>query len=422
MKMSNGDYDVLYALVKDKKLSSGKSFEETLAPHFGGIDKLRAIEREAPLLTMFVPSLPENSFSAEKWNSESQIPFVAIRLSNTNDVPIISPEGEEYMLDSELIPSYPVVVIKDNERMMYKGQHGYELLKSERVLTNSEGVNYKFVDDVFDNELNTANLHRGVNLRTVFDYELDQKLHDAFTIHNPADGWQRDYIYYNITPTNIVSPLRYDFVETITYFEIVDNALTIYRQISNAVTGDPYAREGKNNSGWTDGNFEIRANAFVQGRNGIANVPNSKYLNGATLFNITYRSEKKGFWPFRSTYYYINTVTANPQHINMPLVPWDLSSYSTTFRIDFEETDNPTIVTSKITQSAEFATNFEFNIPLGETAKVGLKFGASSKFTETKELTVSQTLTSNPLGTFVINFADKIITEPYDFSKADPLN
>ena len=56
---------------------------------------------------MFVPTLPENSFSAELWNTETQMPFVAIRLNTTNDVPVISPEGEIGTIPSHLIPSFP---------------------------------------------------------------------------------------------------------------------------------------------------------------------------------------------------------------------------------------------------------------------------------------------------------------------------
>jgi hypothetical protein len=89
-----------------------------------------------PLLTIFVPTLPEGSFSAETWNTSADVPFVAIRRSDTNDVPIISPEGEEYLLDASLIPSYPVVVVKENERLISSSQNGFSEIKSQRTLTN----------------------------------------------------------------------------------------------------------------------------------------------------------------------------------------------------------------------------------------------------------------------------------------------
>lgn len=418
MKMSDGDYDVLYSLVKDKKLSSGKTFEESLAPHFGGIDKLKAIEQQAPLITMFIPSLPENSFSAEKWDSENQIPFVAIRLSTTNDVPIISPEGVEYMLESELIPSYPVVVVKDNERMMYKGQPGYDQIKSSRFFTTSTGLVYKFVDDLYDNEIQIEKSKN--NLRDVLDYQIDQKLHDAYSIYSSADGWQRDYIYYNISPTNPSGPFRYDFLETIKYFDIVGDARAVYNTIADQ-TGDPMIKAGKKNSGWTDGAFEIRAHVLVQSRIGTGpNISNAALISGANLFTVTYTVEKRGVWPFRYDYYIIKTVTSKPQYTNLSIVNWDLNRYATAFRVDIEESDNTEIVTTSSTETTEFATNFEFSIGFGTEVKIGEKFGFSQKETRSSTVTRQATLLSDRLGEFIINFEDKIITQDYVFPYQNP--
>lgn len=418
IRMFDGDFDILYSLVKDQRLGTGKTFEETLAPHFGGIDRLRMIERESPLLTIFIPTLPENSFSAEKWDSESQVPFVAIRLSTTNDVPIISPEGEEYVLDSELIPSYPVIVIKENERVMYSGQPGYEQMKSSRELRNSDGLNFKFVDDLYDTELQAEKSTN--NLRDVLDSQIDQKLHDAFSIYSSVDGWHRDYIYYNISSTNPSGPFRYDFLETIRYFNIVGDARAVYNTMADQ-TGDPRIKEGKNNSGWTEGAFEIRAHVLVQSRIGTGpNISNAALVSGGNLFAVTYNVEKRGVWPFRYDYYTIRTVTSKPQNTNLSIVNWDLNRYATAFRVDIEESDNTEIVTSSSTETTEFATNFEFNVGFGTDVKIGQKFGASQKETRSSTVTRQATLLSDRLGEFIVNFEDKIITQEYVLPYQNP--
>lgn len=73
--MIDYDYDVLYQLIKD-------------------------IENEKfPTLTLFVPTLPENSFSAEIWNPDIETPFVAIRCDYSSEVPIYNANGEEIILD-----------------------------------------------------------------------------------------------------------------------------------------------------------------------------------------------------------------------------------------------------------------------------------------------------------------------------------
>jgi hypothetical protein len=417
LKMMDGDFDILYALVKDKKLSNGKTFEEALTPHFGGVDKLRKIEEGLPLLTLFIPSLPENSFSAEKWNAESEIPYVAIRLNTTNDVPIVSPEGKEYILDSELIPSFPIVVIKENERMAVTGQNGFSQAKGERSFTIGSR-SYKFVDDLFDNELQSAK--QRANLRDVLDSQVDQKLLDAYSIYSNVDGWHRDYIYYNITPTNTVGPIRYDFTEKITYFDIVGSALAVYYAIADQ-TGDPQIKTGKKSSGWTDGSFEIRANALIQARNGIGpSISNATYITGANLFTVTYNVEKRGVWPFRYDYYTIKTVTSKPQNTNLSIVNWDLNKYASTFRIDIEEADNTEVVTTTNSETVKFASNFEFNTSFGTDVKVGMKYGSSQEQTRTATISRQSTLYSDKLGEFVVNFEDKIVIQDYVYPYQNP--
>ena len=225
LKMMNEDYDVLYALVKHEKLGNGMTFREALLPYFATTSDLEEIELKLPLITIFVPSLPEDSFSAEKWNTENEIPYVAIRLQSSNDVPIISPDGEEYLLESSLIPSYPVVVIKDNERIISNQQIGFSENKSTRVLTSVAGVSYKFVDDIFDRELQRKD--GSLNQRTLPESQVDQKLIDAYNIYQGNDGWQRDYIYYGITPSTPNGEFSYDFVEHIRLFRISGDAYTI---------------------------------------------------------------------------------------------------------------------------------------------------------------------------------------------------
>jgi len=375
MKMMDGDFDIVYALVKNERLSNNKTLEQTLSGYFGGLDKLRKIEESLPLLTIFIPSLPENSFSAEKWNPETEVPFVAIRLNTSNDGPIISPEGEEYILDAELIPSYPVVVIKENERMTVTGVNGFKEANGTRSFS-SGSRSYKFVDDVFDNALQAK---KKETLRIVQDYQIDQKLHDAFSLYSSVDGWHRDYIYYNITPSNPNGPFRYDFVETITHFNIVGDARAIYNVIADQ-TGDPRIKEGKKSSGWTEGSFEIRAHVLVQAKNGTgSSISNATYVTGPNLFNVTYRVEKRGTWPFRYDYYIINTVTARPQNTNISIVNWDLNRYASAFRVDIEESDNTEVVTISSSETVKFASNFEFNPSFGTDIKLGLKFGASQE-------------------------------------------
>ena len=158
LKMFDEDYDILYELVKDKKLDNGQTFRSILLNYFDNEAALTAIEQRFPLLTIFVPELPNDSFSAKNWDVSTQIPDVAIRLHTTNDVPMIKASGEEYVMKSGQIPAFPVVVIKENERMVSSKGKEFGSTKSSKVLTSKSGVRYKFTDDVFNRSLNNAKL------------------------------------------------------------------------------------------------------------------------------------------------------------------------------------------------------------------------------------------------------------------------
>ena len=95
------------------------------------------------------------------------------------------------------------------------------------------------------------------------------KLHDAYAIY-PASStsWHRDYIYYNITKSNTAGQFLYDFVEYITYFDIVSNDWAVYMRGFRIKSMTPMIRSIRRakSSGWTDGYFEIRAYTLVQSK------------------------------------------------------------------------------------------------------------------------------------------------------------
>ena len=111
LKKIDYDYDVLYVMIKSHALSSGYTFGELLSEYVGK-DVLSAIERELPTLTIFVPELPEDCFSAEIWNTETMIPEVAVLQSDVDGAVILNAEGDDMVLTFDKIPAFPVVVVK----------------------------------------------------------------------------------------------------------------------------------------------------------------------------------------------------------------------------------------------------------------------------------------------------------------------
>lgn len=85
LKKIDYDYDALFLRLKGYKLSNGKTFEEEMLKYLSK-DTLDLIIQKYPTLTVFVPRLPEDTFSAELWNTENDVPVVAITSNKTNDV------------------------------------------------------------------------------------------------------------------------------------------------------------------------------------------------------------------------------------------------------------------------------------------------------------------------------------------------
>ncbi|MBL0743890.1 hypothetical protein [Chryseolinea lacunae] len=330
---------------------------------------------------------------------------MAIRVRGTNGIPIVKADGHQILLEPSLVPGYPVIVVKTNERMITEKQPGFRETESTRTIKGANGLSYKFTDDLFDRSLTGLAYREEKQKRLI---KPDAKLKAAYDIYKKADGWQRDYIYYGITPSAPDGEFSYDYKEYISSFYVTGDAFLVHQRMAEQ-SGDPFIKSGKKSSGWTDGFFEIRCTAAVHGQNGVGTEIKSAFLSkGSNLFDVVYHVKKKGIWPFRYDFYEIESVTAKQVLTSMPLVNWDLESYASTFRIDVEEADNVEVIKTSRTENVEFATNFDVQATI---LKVGLKFGASRKRNVTNTIEVTTTLESDYLGQATVNFADKVITE-----------
>lgn len=296
LKQFNKDYDVLYNLVKHKPVSgkpstrqkngSVNSLDGLMQNYFEEKGTLDDIQSQLPLLTVFVPKLPENSFSAESWdpNDPSQIPVVGVRVDNTNEVPMIDAvNNHEYVLEDDVIPGYPVVVIKNNERLAVN-TNDHNFARSTEVLEAQDGTSYRFLDD----NLN-ANLTRSTNrdFLQIDDGNDGGSCNPPFpiisgrentvpqflkTAHDVFDGrisqpWQRDNIYYQLTPTQTTNTyVGGRYLEAITYFRLNNNnpelIFSIMSDQNNSANPDPMRtnqswERDRTRVPWTDGAFEI---------------------------------------------------------------------------------------------------------------------------------------------------------------------
>ncbi|WP_291725780.1 hypothetical protein [Bernardetia sp.] len=410
LKKFNHDYDVLFATVKNTVIEDGKTFRDIMLENVANEEVLKQIEITNPLLTIFVPSLPDNSFSAETWDTENQIPDVALRLHTTNDVPCFSLDKGNYTLEAKYIPSYPIVVIKQNERVISSLNKGYESITDTRIIKTIEGVEYKFTDSNYDN--------RKVLNRVIFNFQMDEKVEEAYNIYKNIEGWHRDYIYYGIEPSNPNGRFTLDYKEHITTFRM-NEGIEGYNKIADQ-TGDQQivhmligdANGNMTSSGWTDGAFDFKVDfVFISNDTdeptGIVRQKRFGAI-GSKLFDVTYRRERRAFYGSSLYLYVLDKIEPKTLHLgkDVPLINWDLKKYSLTMEIKIEEVDLDETFSISETYSSQFANNFSIS-PVSE--KVGLQFGGDASISSSKNVSVNYTMRSDELGSKNINFGDDFI-------------
>lgn len=409
LKMFDNDYEVLYQMIKNETLENNVTVRNLIIKNLGSENLLDNIEINNPTLTILVPELPENTFSAKLWNTENQIPKVAVRLTTSNDVPLINQDGTEEVIEAKYIPGFPVIVLKDNERIISSNNSTNKNLKTNNVAVIN-GTSYKFLDDCFDG----SKKNNSQTARTVPTSSLDSKIVTAYNTYTAAnvDGWQRDYIYYGLTPDNPKGPFKYDFQETIKTFSLQGDPVAAYNKIADQ-TGDPTLQPVSAGpiAGWTGGNFEFKVRIIVNGKNGVGSEI-IKYFNakGDDLFEYIF--EKVKFGSFPGMYIYGRKFTKlKEMNLNIPIFNWDLDQYASSIKIDIEEIDltETTILTES--RNVEFASNFGVDVSGGykDYVKIGLKYGTSQKVNSVSTIQRTFTQGNDLLGDVIVNFADNVI-------------
>lgn len=414
------DYDVIYQVIKNEYVA-GKTFRETILPYFETEDNLITIENEIPTLTIFVPDLKDDSFSAERWDVNSEIPMVAVRQVESNDVPIYDAEGNQMILPGEYMPDSPVLVIKENERVISNIEQPELFNNLDTNLLTQEGnsVQLKFWSNFFDNLFQfLLGPIKGTNPPNVPANRIDPIHQDAYNAYNnyTPGGWQRDFIYYGLTPTNTQGALNPTRREYLTSFKMSgSNALQAYYIISS--NQDPQFSTGiTKTTAWTDGAYEIGIDLLYGPKNSnLGNELRKGFgVDPEELFHITYIKMpgllgligyKK---PVLSGLKMIDFYN-HPNKIEFSV--WDLNNFANQWKLKFEEVDIPTKHVSTQSFTNKYNTNFSFDasVGVGDWLKIGLKYGSSSETSQTNNYTTERTDVSDNLSHADINFYDNVV-------------
>lgn len=375
LKMFDYDYDVLYLSINTYKLSSGKTVDELMELYID-TSKLELVKQKYPTLTIFVPVLPDNSFSAESWNPEDEIPYTALRVENSNDIMAYGIE-KEFLIPSNEIPKYPILVIKLNERIISVNK--VQKKKYLSACNTIDDTDIVFLSDVFDNTKNESinrsisSMHSNERDRTGSIPDNMKKVYEAYDIYNPSNGWLRDYIYFDLTPQKTKGAFNLDFKESLVHFKLIGDPRTVMNKICDQ-TNDPridgnshehevdygdshYGRPGTTIvTPWTDGFLEFKVKVYVANQLGISNELTTFFtVEPSALFKTTPKD------PLSKKYEVKSIDLTDGINLQLPLFEWNIENYGTAMKISIEEIDATETVQSTESSTVTFATNFGFD-------------------------------------------------------------
>ncbi len=409
LKEIDKDHDVFYNLVKNEIVDNNKSLRDVLTKYEEFPGQLLAIENEVPTLTIFVPTLPENSFSPQTWKPLIEIPYVSSNYIKQNNYEIYSNGELSFKIPADETPGFPVLVVKKNERIE---------LKNNGVKLKSAGKNeydwddFTFIDEEFDGLSKTKG-----STSWNGPVEIDQIVRDAYDLFkDDADKWHRDYIYYGLKNPGDTGKIKKNFRETIQTFKLSKDAISIISDQSE----DPYFRgEGSTanlpinsvdkiqQGAWTEGKYEFQFDILINNLNGLGtSITRAKSISPSELFYVAYERQTRNNNELIITYKPSRNFAPIVYYPNIPLVNWDLQSNGISWKIVVTEKDASEVSSRKESVTSEFAKNFGFD------TKIGLKFGASDKQVKTNEFSITTTRTSDDLGSLEVHFWEPVLKAP----------
>ncbi len=411
------DYDVIYQYVKDFKLNNGKSFRENLADYCSGISYLDEITNNDLTLSILVPDLSDD-FSAEKWDTGTQIPVVAYRNVNikksVTKLKTFDSDGNEFEIERYVLPSVPTVVVKSNERLISTSKANLRASNSKSIISN-DGVSICFLDDAFNNLQQGKAIAKSAVNKDELKNDSYQNTQANSTSSNSTNreiyynGYSvvdkknmsllqnhesnRDFVYYDISiiPTVDRGTLNTRYHEHITSIQF-NSPLTS----SHVIDLD----DASLSADWSDGSLELVFDfIFLSNNSAISNVKKMMSVSLDDLFIRTGSGQTANYTGTKKF------VLPTP----IEIFNWDIYTYGDRFKIIASEYDPGTVTEHNASISSTFGTNFEVSIEVGiGIVKIGSKHGTATSTTDQSSTKINSTNNSDLLGEVIVNFFDPI--------------
>lgn len=432
LKMFDNDYEILWLDFKNIVLSSGKTVRESLFEYLSEKDLLE-IENVLPLLTVLVPDLTFiGSFNARSWDVSN--PEVCVCYSLDGGSGIVYGNGEIVTtLERNEIPDFPILVVKDNERIVLSS-------------TRSGELKYTFIDKAFDGtcQINT----RGSG----DDYDRDFEVEDYSSMMteeqinsiNPfiipsyndyiseGSGCQRDFLYYGMSSSNpdfgsyrnIATETMYKFkVFPSQYNHILDQDEDLrYQQAEHEVT--ELSKDEIISKIWKDGSFEFLfkiITSFKDGNQimGTSNTSGVVSVAPRNLFDLqkvhVHRRHKTMFRHTNYTYI-VDVACLTPKWVDckinystsyINIFSWNLAYRPVTYSLSLEERDSNYTEIIEQTFNSGMSTSITTDLNTGSSNKI--TYGIQNTTSFSCSVSVSKTYANDDLGSVTFSFQDDII-------------
>lgn len=421
LEQFDNDYDVFYPFVKSSVIENNLTFRDILLKYTDE-KTLSSIEMTLPKLTILVPDWSwMGCFSVNSWDPAED---VAVTFKKDSGLIGVYNNGA-YLgeLPGGSIPAFPVLIIKDNERMIYtpgtKGSLGEYRFSNEAFDNVQTKVTHQYSEVQLDGTPDISNF--------VADGDVNYRVKEAFSYFSGSKAiYQRDYLYYNMTAANQSKPRNDNVWECLYKFKFQDyNSTYIHDDVT--LVGDfcgiplyyyldfsehPEVTElnYKKNHGWKSED-ELRSAFYTTGKldllflisvpskaGGVFTTTKVKSVSFGDVFAIDHVDLDYRHRTLFCKDWFVYTIKASyikPRWciLNWVLPRWDISQESTMITINVAEFDEVGASEFEYETRNTITNNFKIDgeasgISLGDTTSAPkLKVGLGYNHTESTEST-----------------------------------
>ena len=413
------DYDVFYPYVKNSVVENNLTFRDLLLQHTDE-QTLSSIEQALPKLTILVPDWSwMGCFSINTWDPAED---VAVTFA-IPDGYIGAYEKGEYLgeLPDGSFPDFPVLVIKENERMVYspgtKGSNGGYAFADPAFDNVNTKVTHQYTKEIIDGTPDVSNF--------VPESEVNYRVREAYSYFSGSNAiYQRDYLYYNMTAANQTKIRNENIRENVYKFKFQDYISSfIHDDVNYDLAEYPASREyeyqGYKASKKTPA--ELRKIFYANGKldlmflisiptksGGVFTTTKIKSVSFGDVFAIDHADLDYRHRTLLNGNKDKYTYTVKAEYIkprwcvlNWDLPRWDISQESTMITINVTEFDETGSSEFSYSAKKSVTNNFKIDgevsgIPLGGT--VTAKIGLGYNYTNTQETAETRTYRRNQGG------------------------